>query len=889
MSTLVLAGRYEIVEKIGDGGMAVVYKARDKLLSRFVAIKILRKEYVFDQTFVENFRNESMAAGSLIHPNIVTIYDVGKDKDINYIVMEYVEGRALSDVIAAEGPLDYKRTISIGKQVASALDLAHRSGIIHRDVKPHNILITEDGTAKITDFGIAKAVSDGTIISESGVIMGSVHYFSPEQSRGQYVDEKTDIYSLGIVLYEMLTGRVPFDADNPVTIAVMHMNDTIIPPSRLVTGVPPGLDLIVMKATAKYQSDRFHNIDEMYKALDNVNFITGVIDDPEIAGFVKPSVLADDTPGRGYSNSASPEPEPELVPTQPVFEMDPHPDYQDDEHDRHEEDLYNNKRHAESFYDDDNDDDDTPADMVPVKSRASSSGRGSSGKKEGFLASFAKLDTKYKIIAIAIVVVVAFLISIPLQKLFSGMTAEYVDVPDVVGTDYEDALVQLTDLGFDVEAKLEPLPSAVTPALNDVEAPITTGDTDSYSADDLNAGSSSSQTPVSSTGTSGKSNFREGMVMEQDPVGGSKAKYGYKIKLVVAGPPDSNGEIIETEAPEAKDPVAVPSLVGLSKAAAQKAITDAGFRLGTVHYEASDAAEGSVIAQTPKAGDMLVPGMSISLTVSTGPKAPEVKVPNVIGKTRAEAEAAITAAKLKVSVVEEFSTKYPAGQVSAQNPAAGAAAEEGATVTITVSKGPEVAQYTVRFLDGYSGAVLKSETVSSGGNATPPANPSRSGYTFDGWDKGYKNVKSNLDVLAKWTKIQAKKYTVRFLDGYTGAVLKNQEVEEGGSATPPGDPSRTGYTFSGWSGSYSNITANTDVTATWAQNMVSVPSVSGMNADGARAAIEAVGLTWGSATPGDAAPDAGSEGLVYAQSPGGGASVAPGTSVSVTIYSAFTG
>ncbi|MDR0874840.1 MAG: PASTA domain-containing protein [Clostridiales Family XIII bacterium] len=680
MSTLVLAGRYEIVEKIGDGGMAVVYKARDKLLSRFVAIKILRKEYVFDQTFVENFRNESMAAGSLIHPNIVTIYDVGKDKDINYIVMEYVEGRALSDVIAAEAPLDYKRTISIGKQIASALDLAHRSGIIHRDVKPHNILITEDGTAKITDFGIAKAVSDGTIISENGVIMGSVHYFSPEQSRGQYVDEKTDIYSLGIVLYEMLTGRVPFDADNPVTIAVMHMNDTIIPPSRIVTGVPPGLDLIVMKATAKYQSDRFHNIDEMYKALDNVNFITGIIDDPEIAGFVKPVVLAEDAPGRGYNNAASAEP----VPETPVFEMDHEESFSGGGDDRQEDDLYNNKRRTDSFYDDEEGDGDDDDDGPPAKKK----------EKEGFLAAFLKLDTKYKVIAIAIVVVVAFLISIPLQKLFAGMTADYVEVPNVVGTYYEDALETLTDLGFNVEAKLEPI-KAVAVKQNAVSAPLTSGDTDSYSEEEL------SNAVTSAGSSSDQPKFKEGMVMEQDPVGGSKARYGYKIKLVVAAPPAGEEEVIEPEEPAAEnDPLEVPNLVGLSKADAQKAIADAGFRLGEVHYEASNAAEGSVIAQTPKAGDMLVPGMSVSFTVSTGPKPITVQVPNVVGKARADAEAVIAGLGLKVSVAEEFSNTYPAGQVSAQNPAAGATVEEGATVTITVSKGPNTA--TVPNLKGMS-------------------------------------------------------------------------------------------------------------------------------------------------------------------------------------------
>ncbi|MDR0357683.1 MAG: protein kinase, partial [Clostridiales Family XIII bacterium] len=189
MGYKILAGRYEIHEKIGDGGMAVVYKARDKLLSRMVAIKILRPEFAKDMSFVESFRRESRAAAGMSHPNIVNIYDVGKEGSIYYIVMELVEGKPLSDIIAEKAPLDYKYTINIAEQVAAALSVAHRNNIIHRDVKPHNILITPDGMAKITDFGIAKAVSDGTIVSEHNTVMGSVHYFSPEQGRGQYVDE----------------------------------------------------------------------------------------------------------------------------------------------------------------------------------------------------------------------------------------------------------------------------------------------------------------------------------------------------------------------------------------------------------------------------------------------------------------------------------------------------------------------------------------------------------------------------------------------------------------------------------------------------------------------------------------------------------------------------
>jgi serine/threonine protein kinase len=274
MSSRILAGRYELLEKIGDGGMAVVYKARCRLLNRFVAIKILKPEFTKDLKFIENFRRESQSAASLSHPNIVNIYDVGKEGNIHYIVMELIEGQVLSDMIKNEGPMEFHRAVDIVKQIALALGIAHKNHIIHRDVKPHNILITEEGTAKITDFGIAKAVNSGTIVGNTGTIMGSVHYFSPEQARGGYVDEKSDIYSLGIVLYELITGRVPFDADNPVAVALMHMNDEMVPPSQLVPGIPAALEDIILKATNKYQVNRFKSANEMYDALNNMDLDT---------------------------------------------------------------------------------------------------------------------------------------------------------------------------------------------------------------------------------------------------------------------------------------------------------------------------------------------------------------------------------------------------------------------------------------------------------------------------------------------------------------------------------------------------------------------------------------------------------------------------------------
>lgn len=276
----VLAGRYELIEKIGDGGMAIVYKAKDRLLKRFIAVKILKPEFVQDIKFVENFRKESHAAASLSHPNIVSIYDVGQEGNINYIVMELVSGKTLNELIKEEAPMDYRKAADIAKQVASGLSAAHKKGIVHRDVKPHNILMTEDGIAKITDFGIAKAVTNTTIVdSGKDNVMGSVHYFSPEQAKGANVDEKSDIYSLGIVLYEMLTGKVPFDGDNPVTIALMQINEPVTPPSVFNHNVPPGLERIVMKAVEKQPKDRFASADEMIDALDKMEVVNRVVGD----------------------------------------------------------------------------------------------------------------------------------------------------------------------------------------------------------------------------------------------------------------------------------------------------------------------------------------------------------------------------------------------------------------------------------------------------------------------------------------------------------------------------------------------------------------------------------------------------------------------------------
>lgn len=262
-----IANRYEIIENVGNGGMATVYRAKDNVLNRFVAVKILRDEFTTDDEFIKRFRSEAQAVASLNHPNIVGVYDVGNEGNLYYIVMELVQGKTLKEVIAEEGKLSWKWSINVAIQIASALETAHKNNIVHRDIKPHNIIITEEGVAKVTDFGIAKAVSNSTITA-FGTTIGSVHYFSPEHARGGYTDAKSDLYSLGVVMYEMVTGKVPFDADTPVSIALMHMQEKAIEPAILNPTIPNSVNKIIIKAMQKDANLRYQSASEMLKDLN---------------------------------------------------------------------------------------------------------------------------------------------------------------------------------------------------------------------------------------------------------------------------------------------------------------------------------------------------------------------------------------------------------------------------------------------------------------------------------------------------------------------------------------------------------------------------------------------------------------------------------------------
>ncbi|MBC8078835.1 MAG: Stk1 family PASTA domain-containing Ser/Thr kinase [Gorillibacterium sp.] len=262
-----LAGRYEILDRIGGGGMALVYKARDILLNRIVAVKVLRSQFVNDEEFIQRFRREAQSAAALSHPNVVSIYDVGQREDIHYIVMEYVEGKTLNDLIKERAPLQVEEAVNIAAQICDALDHAHSNQIIHRDIKPHNILLGRNGRVKVTDFGIARAGASSSI-TQTGSVVGSVHYFSPEHAKGTKAGAKSDLYSLGIVIYQMLTATLPFSGESPVSVALKHLQENVEDPRKINPLIPQSVENAILKAMRKNPDSRYRSAKEMLEDLE---------------------------------------------------------------------------------------------------------------------------------------------------------------------------------------------------------------------------------------------------------------------------------------------------------------------------------------------------------------------------------------------------------------------------------------------------------------------------------------------------------------------------------------------------------------------------------------------------------------------------------------------
>ena len=589
----ILGDRYEIIKKIGAGGMSIVYLAKCNRLQRCVAIKVLRTEFVKDEAFVNKFRAEAFAAGSLSHPNIVGIYDVGAEEDLHYIVMEYVEGHTLKEVIEKEGHLAPNVVLDYGMQIVSALRHAHKKQIIHRDIKPQNILVTADNVLKVTDFGIARAVDSSTIVA-TGNAIGSVHYFSPEQAKGKYVNETSDLYSCGIVMFEMATGRLPFEADSHVTVALKHINEEIPRPSQFVPAVWPGIEQIILKATDKKQELRYQNADAMLEDMKKVLANPQIIISSNEEESIDQTILLSAEQTDYIRQNEKPQPVP--VPVIEVPQMN-----------KMESQL------PEDFYQEDEVEDEA---RIPVLYKILVS-------MGGVLAT---------LVILGIIAVFAFF------KLPALSAPKLALVPNMVGQTLSDAEklakdVKLTIKKVDEEARDDVMagtivsqeppkeqlvePGTVIEVVVAVEKEVEMGRVPDVISLDIAAATDKLDKegffPV--TVRENSDEFENGQVMDQSPLAGERLAKGEVVTITV-----SKGPKVEM--------VRVPNLVGSTEADAKLTLRNNGLTLGSVRTKESDTVpEGQVISQSALHNTEIEKGSVIDIEVSSGPKEQEEVVP----------------------------------------------------------------------------------------------------------------------------------------------------------------------------------------------------------------------------------------------------------------------
>lgn len=675
-----LADRYEIIEQIGTGGMADVYKAKCHKLNRYVAIKVMKPEFSQDKTFVAKFRAEAQSAAGLINPNIVNVYDVGDENGIYYIVMELVEGITLKKYIEKRGRLSYKEAVSIAIQVANGMDAAHKHHIIHRDIKPQNIIISKEGKVKVTDFGIAKAATSSTINSSAS--MGSVHYISPEQARGGYSDERSDIYSLGITLFEMLTGTVPFDGDTTVSVAVRHIQDEIPAPSTLVEGIPVSIDKIVLKCTQKKTERRYQSASELISDLKKSLVMPDV-------DFVKIPQLYGETPVVPEQNNTNNTASEDTDNLDDILKDD---DILDDNllDDSDDEDDDNQDLSDSDDSDDDDDIDDESND---------------------------KLDLVMKCIGIGIAVIILIITIFVIVKLVgSGKSAnkdnnetttetvtekttsednskDKVEVPHVEGLTKDDAIKALNEVGLGYKAVIQ---TSKTVAKDSVISQGTKAGTkvakNTQIILTISSGPDSVETSVPSvTGKSEedatsilkKAGFdvavdydysdtvAQGNVIKYSPSG--KVAEGSTITIVI-----SRGKQTKS--------VTVPNVMGMDESSAVMAIEAAGLKA-----DVKGDKGGKVVNQRYAAGTTLDEGTVVEIVLEDENKA-KVTVENLVGKTKDAAVQWITSSGLTYSITEVSTGEGTDGTVIEQSVAAGTKLDKGAQIVLKVYKSPAKAQ-----------------------------------------------------------------------------------------------------------------------------------------------------------------------------------------------------
>lgn len=626
MTGMTLNNRYQLIERVGIGGMAEVYRAHDTVLDRVVAVKVMLPQYAADQTFQARFRQEAASAAKLQSPYIVSIYDWGLDaeSDTYYIVMEFLKGTDLKTAIKERGAINQRKAAEIGSQVAQALQVAHEGGIIHRDIKPQNIMIQPDGNIKVMDFGIARAGDAG--LSQTATVLGTAHYISPEQAQGKDLTGLSDVYSLGIVLYEATTGRLPFEGTDSVSVAVKQVNEMPPAPRSINPDIDPVLEAIIMKAIEKDPAQRFANAQEMRQALNDY-----------LAG--RP------VPGLGVHNDRTQVLGAGIPPMDGTAVMP------------------------------------KPIGTNPMGAGATTNFR--SGKQP----QPPQNDNKKKII-IGVVVVAIIAVIVGVAAFALGGSGERTTVPDVTNMALGEAKTTLEEAGFKIGTETEVFSSTVDSGLvvstnppggqeavkgSRIDLSISKG-TEQVSVPDLKGQTSEeAMRTLSSYGLNGQEgdstfsdNVKEGCVASQDQPAGSSL---------------NKGDTVVFHLSKGAENVSVPNVVGATVSNAENSLKNAGFKVNTSYRYSSSTPEGRVISQDPSG--TAPKGSTVTIAISNGPE--EAQVPDVSGESEADATSTLKNAGFEVSVKHMASGTVEKGYVISQDVVG--KANKGSRVTITVSSG----------------------------------------------------------------------------------------------------------------------------------------------------------------------------------------------------------
>lgn len=638
-----LINRYEIIMKIGSGGMADVYKAKDHVLNRLVAIKVLKQEYSTDATFVKKFRVEAQSAAGLSHPNIVNVYDVGEDDGVYFIVMELVQGITLKNYIDMKGKLDIREALNISVQIASGLSAAHENRIIHRDIKPQNIIMSRDGKVKVTDFGIAK-VADSTTVTTTAA--GTVHYISPEQARGGYSDERSDIYSLGITMYEMVTGRVPFEGETNVAVALMHIQSEITPPRQLEPSIPVSFEKIILKCTQKKPERRYASARELIADLRKVLthpdgeyvVIPGAI--PQGRTIVMNNNDIDSLKAASLRKNLGTKPEETYV-----------EEPEEEEEEKPVQKPVQKKRPAKKKdLEEDNDDDDFDKDEED-------------DDDEEVNPALSKVMMALGIGGFIILAVIIFFIIGHAAGFFGGSGSLFGHKNKDTSTE-SISTESVSDTSSDTSTAGER---------------VTVPDLSNKTQDEAKAALKKLRLGVNvQTGTS--DDVPEGQVYDQSPAAGTKVDVHTQVTIYI-----SSG----------KETFSLDDVTGMQYQQAQAQLENDGLVV-SLEFDYSDSVgSDKVISTSPKAGSQVAKGDTVTITASKGKETKTTTVPNLLGQNIDDAIQMIKDAGLTYNgKSSDYSDSYSENQVMNQSISAGKTVDEGTTISLTVSLGSRVTSYS---------------------------------------------------------------------------------------------------------------------------------------------------------------------------------------------------